>query len=499
MFLTRMRSADMADRSPFGGFWFEPLGLRTSTGANVTSSTAMMLPGVYACVNVLAKSFALMQFMLYEPQEKDGRTKRTKRVDHWMYRLIRRAPNRFQSPFEWRLMLMGHLALRGNAFCQIVEDGNGKITELLPLHPDRMRVELLASGNYRYRYRTEDGREIIYLRSEIWHLRWMSADGIVGVSPIELAREAIGEGLSMQSYSARFFANDARPGGWIEYDGRFSTDEARKTFKESWQQNYSGANVRKVAVLEKGMKYHELALNDADTQFVTARGRNLADIARIFGVPPHKIGDLSRSTNNNIEHQSIEFWNDTMWPWAEMWESSIEFFLLGPDSGLDAEFDHKPMMRGDGAARATRIRSLVLSGVMMRNEGREEEGYDPVDGLDEPLAPLNMGTVNADGEIEAPEAPESGAAPGGGPDDGSGERLSRILEASAGRLARRAAGTLAKKGAAETFGDEFTVLMAEAFGVSEARAATWTAKMRGAQTHTEESIRRSLLACALGA
>lgn len=507
MFLSTLRAGDMADRSPYGGFWFEPLGLRTGTGVHVSSATAMMLPAVYACVSVLAKSFALMPFMLYQPTQPRGRKKRR---DHWLFRLLSKAPNRFQTPFEWRLMLMGHLALRGNAFCQIEENGRGEITQLLPLHPDRMRIEVLPNGSYRYVYRDQYGKEHTYLRSEIWHLRWMSDDGLVGMSPIELAREAIGEGLSMQSYSARFFANDARPGGWIEFDGKFGTDAARQTFKQSWQENYSGRNIRKVAVLEKGMKYHELTLSDADTQFVTARGRNLADIARIFGVPPHKIGDLTRSTNNNIEHQSIEFWHDTMWPWAEMWESSIEYFLLGTGTGPDAEdfeaeFDIKPMMRGDGAARATRIRSLVLAGVMLRNEGREEEGYDPIDGLDVPLAPLNMGSVNEDGEIEAPEGAAAADDPadqpsGAGPDDGAGERLNRMIEASSARLARRAIGSLAKRPAADVFNSDYAALAAEALGVGQSRTDRMCAKLRAAEGQlSEDVIRRSLLACANGA
>lgn len=494
------RAEGDSDRSPWGSFWFEPIGMRALSGIRVSPMSAMALPAVWACVNLLAKSFALMPFMVYEPQERG----RKKRRDHWLYRLLAKQPNRFQTAFEFKLMLMGHLALRGNAFCQIVANGRGEITELLPLHPDRMQCEVLPSGNYRYRYNDQNGKTLYFTRGEIWHLRWMSSDGIVGMSPIEIAREAVGEGLAMQSYAARFYANDARPAGWIEYSGKWENEGAKQTFKDSWQKSYGGQNRGKVAVLERGMKYHELGLKQADQQFVEARGRNLGDIARIWGVPPHKIGDLAKSTNNNIEHQSIEFWTDTMWPWAEMWENSIECFLIGVDAtpALDVDFDIKPMMRGDGKARADRLRSLVLSGMVTRNEGREEEGYDPIDGLDRPLVPVNMGIMDEDGDVEVPGAGDDPTQPGaqpGAPDDGSGERLQAILASSSARLARRAAGQLGKKTAAEVFDSDFGALVAESMGVTPARAEQWCAKFRRAESLSADSIQRGLMACATGA
>lgn len=489
--------AEGDDRSVFGNFWFEPVGFRTFGGPRVSSASAMGLPAVWSCVHVLAKSFALMPFMVYEPQEAGPRKKRR---DHWLYTLLKKRPNRFQTAFEFKLMLMGHLALRGNAFCQIVANSRGEVTELLPLHPDRMWCELLPGGDYRYRYVDQNGKTFYYTRGEIWHLRWLSADGIVGLSPIDVMREALGEGMSMQSYAARFYANDARPPGWIEFPGSFATKAAKLNFRETWQEMQGGRNRGKVAVLERGMKYHELGLNLADQKFIEARAANLNDIARIWGVPPHKIGALERSTNNNIEHQSIEFWTDTMWPWAEMWENSAEVFLLGVDHvpELEVEFDIKPMMRGDGAARATRIRSLVLSGVMLRNEGREEEGLDPIDGLEKPLIPVNMGIMDEDGDVEVPGGAEAGATPGA-PDDGSGDRLQAMVRAACGRLARRAERALASKPAAEVFGNEFAAMVAESLAVEPSRAAAWCTKFRSAEGLTVNQIHSGLMACANGA
>ena len=474
MFISSVRSEAPGDRSPWSNFWFQPIGLRTQSGVRVTPASAVTLPAVLSCVKVLAESHAVVPFALFNPRQ-DGRGRGKQIRKHWLYRLMAKAPNRFQSPYEWRLMLMGHLALRGNAFCQITTNGRGEITELLPLHPDRMAIEPLSNGSYRYVYTDERSQQHVYARQEIWHLRGLSDDGYMGVSPIALAREAIGEGLAMQSYSSRFFANDAKPGGgWIEFPGSFANNEAKKKWRESWQELQGGANRGKVAVLERGMKFHELGLKNTDAQFLESRGAKRSEIAGIFRVPPHKIMDLERSTNNNIEHQGIEFWNDTMLPWFRLWESSISFFLLGEDSDLEPSFDHTVMMLGDGKSRAERIARLVLAGVLLRNEGREEEGYDPIEGLDEPMQPANMMTLEQ-AEKQEQQRPRSPAGPG----DEAGARLARIVRGNAARMARRL-----KAGQSVD-----AAVLAEALGISEERAAAWKPDL----SDTEEQLTAALI------
>lgn len=454
MFLTRPRADAGQDRSVFSNFWFDAVGRLTGAGTRVTVDSAMGLPAVFSCVRVLAESFAIMPFKLYLPSI-DGKTRGPQIRKHWLYRLLAKAPNKFQSPYEFRLMLQGHLALRGNAFCQITANGKGEIVDLLPLHPDRMLIEMLPNGSYRYRYTDQTGNVVIYTRGEIWHLRGLSSDGIIGLSPIEVARESIGEGLALQAYSSRFFANDAKPGGgWIEYPGRFADATTKKTFRDSWAEMQAGKNRGKVAVLEGGMKFHELGLNNADSQFIESRASKVSDVARLFRIPPHKIGDLSKATFSNIEQQSIEFWQDTMLPWAEMWESSIEFFLLGPDSDLEPEFDMSRMMRGDGEARGKRINALVLGGVMTPNEGRQEEGLDPKPGGDRLLVPMNMAIRDDDGNVSEPPDKSAGVIPvedaedsgSEQPEPGSGgteARMRALLASNAARMARRiAAGSM---------------------------------------------------------
>lgn len=473
MFITQVRSQAGGDRSPFGDFFFQPIGLRTQSGVRVTPSTAMSSTDVLACVRVLAESFATMPFELYQPKDR-GRAKLRK---HWLYRLICKAPNRFQTPYEWRLMLQGHLALRGNAFCQITANGSGEILELLPLHPDRMAIEPLSNGSYRYVYTDQQGHPQIYSRQDIWHLRGLSEDGMMGMSLITLAREAIGEGLAMQSYASRFFANDAKPGGgWIEYPGGFATNEAKKKFRDGWQDLQGGANRGKVAVLEKGMKFHEIGLNNKDSQFIEARARKTAEIARVFRVPPHKIMELTNSTNNNIEHQGIEFWNDTMQPWARLWEDSLSFFLLGPDSELEPDFNHKVMMLGDGKSRAERLSKLVNAKIITPNEAREEEGYDPLEGGDELLQPVNLQTQHQVDEANGGAQSDEGDEP---PKDDSAKRLDRVVRGNAARMARRF-----KAGKPVD-----AAILAEALGISEDRASAWQPD----PSDTEEQLTTALI------
>jgi HK97 family phage portal protein len=472
MWLSRVRADTGGDRSVYGNFWFEPVGRLAAAGVRVTPGSAMGLPAVFACVRVLAESFAIMPFGLRRPK-KDGKGREIV-TDHWLYRLIARAPNRFQTPFEWREMLMGHLALRGNAYCQILPDGRGGIAELIPLNPDRMKVEVLPSGEYRFVYVGPGGQTVRYARREIWHLRTTSADGFLGMSPIEVCREAIGAGLAMQDYSARFFANDAKPGGgWIEFPGKFADMAAKKTFRESWQQLQGGANRSKIAVLENGMKYHEVGATNKDAQFLEAKAATVGDVARIFRVPPHKIGDLSKATFSNIEQQSIEFWQDTMLPWAERWESSIVYSFLdpeGPDADLEVEFDMSRMMRGDAVSRGALYTSGIMSGWMTRNEARDEEGLDPIDGLDEPLVPMNMQTPGQadethEAEIETATMPPPAAPVAPVKKPKGAERLDALLVANANRLVRRATAALERKQGADVFDAEFAALMAETLAI----------------------------------
>ncbi|WP_374349173.1 phage portal protein [Chitinimonas sp.] len=384
MFLTKRKAED---RSPWGDFFFTPVGKLSMSGARVTPESALQLSAVYASVRVLSETIACLPINIYRTGDKNKKPAK----DHWLWPLLTRRPNRYQNPFEFKEMLQGHLALRGNAYCLMQFDRQGRITELLPRHPDRVKIDLLDNGDYRFQIADQTGKWVPFAREEVWHLRGLSSDGIVGLSPMDIAREAVGLGLSAQSYGARFFQNDAKPtGGWIEFNGTFKDKTSREMFRESWQDAQAAMNRGRMAVLEHGMKYHEVGVTNDDAQFLETRKFQTEEIARIFRVPPHLIGDLSRSTFSNIEQQSIDFATYTMTPWAERWEASIEHQLLLDSDEIEVSFDFRRLLRGDAGARASYYHNGILDGWMTRAEAREAEDLPPIDGLDEPLRPLNM-------------------------------------------------------------------------------------------------------------
>lgn len=448
-----LKWASIDDRSPWGDFWFEPVSRHSITGLRVGAEQAMRLAAVYACVRLLSKTFALMPFQLWEPQGKDARTPVT---NHWINRLLGSAPNKFQNPFEFRQMLEGHMSLRGNAFCEIQEKG-ARILALVPKHPDRMKAELLPNDDYRFVYQEPDGSKTIYAREEIWHLRDLSNNGIFGLNPIELERDVVGLGLAAQEYGARFFANDATPPGWIEHPGQFKDKTARENYRESLQIAQTGKNRGKSMVLEAGQKYHPLEVKNSDAQYLESRRFTVSEIARVFGVPPHLIGDLDRATFANIEQQSLEYVLYTMAPIAAAWAAAIKFALLGEDVDLAPGFGLEELLRGDQATRAAFYTKMFGIGALSTNDIILKEGGNPVKGGDMRFRPVNLTPLDPDDVAKFAAAgvppPSPGApAPDGGdegrdPDEEQDQRqngrAAALASAAAARVARKEVGMLA--------------------------------------------------------
>lgn len=477
MFLTRIGtiSAASEDRSPTDDFWFQPVSRRSMSGAIVTADSAMRLSAVWRAINLISGHIAMLPLEL----RKAGTRKRV--AEHPVYALFRR-PNPWQNGFEWRQMLTGHLLLRGNAYSEITEDASGAITALTPRHPDKVSIEMLPSGSYRYRVTDPDGRSRFLARNQMWHLRGLSSNGITGMSVIESARESMGLGIAAQSYGARYFNNDAKPtGGWIEYPGRFADKAARTMFRDSVQAAQGDANRGKMMVLDSGMKYHEVGISNKDGQFLESRQFQISEIARWFGIPPHKLADLSRATFSNIEQQSLEYIHDGLLYWSEVWKHAIESDILFDHEKLEAEFSFSKLLRGDSTARYGNYAKGIAAGWLTRNEAREDDGREPLDGLDEPLRPLNMveeaaaedeesDAENAedaeDAKSPAPESDEPKAPEKADDPAESASRFAALLHNNAARLARR----MIKSGEPASVD-----LIAESLAVSRATASTWIA------------------------
>ncbi|CAJ4958392.1 HK97 family phage portal protein [Burkholderia pseudomallei] len=416
MFLRiRADADDSGDRSPWGDYWFSPVPFKGNP-YSVTSDAAMRLTAVYACVRVLAESVSMLPFELYT-ESADGAKKPNK--SHWLYRLLAVRPNDFQNPLEFRETMQAHCALRGNAFARILSNGSGEVTDLIPLHPDRITIEMLVDNargmNWRYQYRNPDGTSTALGRGEVFHLRGLSGDGVIGYNPIQAARESVSTGLAAQDYGMRYFQNDATPGGWIEYPGQFKDDAQRQRYREQFQATQTGRHRHKTAVLEFGMKYHPISVTNQDAQYLETRKFSVAEIARLFRIPPHLIGDLDKATFSNIVQQAEEFVKFTLMPWLVRWEQAISYTFLDPDEDLHPRFDVDELLRGDAQARATVYHNGILDGWMVRNEARKAEGMNPLDGLNEPLRPLNMveeSEIDEDDEGDKSAQPAPVAPPG---------------------------------------------------------------------------------------
>lgn len=341
----------------------------TASGKNVNERTAMQTTVVYACVRILAESLAGLPIHI-QRCEKDG--SHQKALDHPLYALLHDAPNEEMTSFVFRETLMTHLLLWGNAYAQIIRNGRGQPIALYPLLPNRMDVSRSESGSLLYTYRLdmEDKRfkswndTVILRREDVLHIPGLGFDGLVGHSPIALAKNAIGMALATEEFGATFFANGANPGGVLEHPGVVKDPQR---IRDSWNALFQGGrNAHRIAVLEENMKFHPIGIPPEQAQFLETRKFQLNEIARIFRVPPHMIGDLERSSFNNIEQQSLEFVKYTLGPWVSRWEQALKLALVMPSerNTIDIRFNVDGLLRGD-----------YLNGQGKSLAGRSEDVY----------------------------------------------------------------------------------------------------------------------------
>ncbi len=385
-------------RDPVVAAWFGGMA-SSATGLSITPDTAMRATAVYRCVGILAQTYASLPLHVYLQLDNGG-----KEVDrkHPRYALLHNRPNVWQTSFEWREMMAGHFALRNRAYSEIISAGGRGSDQLVPLHPDRVRPFRAPDRQLAFDYSPESGPSRIILQSEMhWlHGPALGADGITPLSPVSACREAIALSLAIEEHSARLFGNGTRLGGVLKMPaGRtLKDDPARERLLKSWKDAQSGLkNTGKTALLEDGLEWEELGMTSEDAQLIEERGFQIAEIARIWGVPPHMLGDLGRSTNNNIEHQGIEFVTHTIRPGAVRWEQAMQRDLFYGTDALThcAEFSLEGLMRGDAAARGQFYSTLLQNGVLSRNEVRLLENRNPstADGMNDYTVQSNMALI----------------------------------------------------------------------------------------------------------
>ena len=356
---------------------------RTTSGKPVNERTAMQTTAVYACVRILAEAVASLPLHVYEYRDDGGK----KLVhDHPLYYLLHDEPNPEMTSFVFRETLMSHLLIWGNAYAQIIRDGAGRVLGLYPLLPDKMEVQRDDKGNIYYVYsRNSDENPTfkeygnIKLKAEdVLHIPGLGFDGLIGYSPIAMAKNAVGMTLACEEYGASFFANGANPGGVLEHPGVLK-DPSK--VRESWNSVYRGvSNAHKIAVLEEGMKYQQIGIPPEEAQFLETRKFQINEIARLYRIPPHMIGDLDKSSFSNIEQQSLEFVKYTLDPWVIRWEQSLQRSLLlpGEKGKYFIKLNVDGLLRGDYQSRMNGYAVGRQNGWFSANDIREMENMNPI-------------------------------------------------------------------------------------------------------------------------
>lgn len=356
---------------------------RTTSGKPVNERTAMQTTAVYACVRILAEAIASLPLHVYEYQDDGGK----KLVhDHPLYYLLHDEPNPEMTSFVFRETLMSHLLIWGNAYAQIIRDGAGRVLGLYPLLPDKMEVQRDDRGNIYYVYsRNSDENPMfkeygnIKLKAEdVLHIPGLGFDGLIGYSPIAMAKNAVGMTLACEEYGASFFANGANPGGVLEHPGVLK-DPSK--VRESWNSVYRGVNnAHKIAVLEEGMKYQQIGIPPEEAQFLETRKFQINEIARLYRIPPHMVGDLDKSSFSNIEQQSLEFVKYTLDPWVIRWEQSLQRSLLlpGEKGKYFIKLNVDGLLRGDYQSRMNGYAVGRQNGWFSANDIREMENMNPI-------------------------------------------------------------------------------------------------------------------------
>lgn len=356
---------------------------RTTSGKPVNERTAMQTTAVYACVRILAEAVASLPLHVYEYQDDGGK----KLVhDHPLYYLLHDEPNPEMTSFVFRETLMSHLLIWGNAYAQIIRDGAGRVLGLYPLLPDKMDVQRDDRGNIYYVYsRNSDENPMfkeygdIRLKAEdVFHIPGLGFDGLIGYSPIAMAKNAVGMTLACEEYGASFFANGANPGGVLEHPGVLK-DPSK--VRESWNSVYRGVNnAHKIAVLEEGMKYQQIGIPPEEAQFLETRKFQINEIARLYRIPPHMVGDLDKSSFSNIEQQSLEFVKYTLDPWVIRWEQSLQRSLLlpGEKGKYFIKLNVDGLLRGDYQSRMNGYAVGRQNGWFSANDIREMENMNPI-------------------------------------------------------------------------------------------------------------------------
>lgn len=431
---SRSRNPIRTVKSSPDGIWDDfSGGTRSVTGITVNQYTSLNATAVLAAVTMLAEDVAKLPWSIYRNADDKSRTEAK---DHFLYDLLDE-PNEWQNGLEFREMLQVGLILRGNGYAIIERDGRGRPIALLPWNPDRVIPWLATSGHIFYRPLAHNIHEQALLRriapqllgsqqlvpfDDMLHIRGFSLDGLEGMSRITMAKEAIALGLSQEQQAARWMGQGAKPSGMLTTDQKL-TKEGAERIATDIKENWGGLrNSGRVIVGEQGLKFQPFSMTSADLEFIASRQFQLQDVARVFRIPPHMIGELSRSTNNNISQMAQEYINFTLTGYTNRWRAKLSSTFGLRKQGLSIEFDYRDLTTADMTSRINNWRVLLMSGIATSNEARVNLDLprSDDDGADDLHFPTNMAEA---GSQSTGTAPDDAGRPEGATEGASGDKL----------------------------------------------------------------------------
>lgn len=420
--------------APYDNFWYatDPKSGFTYVTGGVGTETAMRHAAVYAAVKLLAEDVGKLPLHLYRRLPDGGKERAS---DHALYDVLKTTPNTWQTATEFRQLMQARIELRGNAYAYILPGPRGGVDHLEPIDPDAVQnVSRNRNGTVVYEIRQPEGAPKRFTQDEIFHLRGFSLNGLTGLSTLATQADTISVGLAARQLQASAFRNGVRLSGVLKHPGKLG-DKALEHLKESISRAHQGSGKSGgFLIIEEGMEWKEMSMTFEDAQFLELLKFNRAEIAAIFRVPPHKIGDLDRATFSNIEHQALEYVIDGLMARLVRWEQAISRdLILGADKKYYfAEFLVDALLRGDLVSRYNAYSVGINAGVINPDEARAMENMNSRPGGNRFWQPLNMSTVGA----------------------GQQERVNRVLRSASLRLANKELIAL-RKATAKYEGKEF--------------------------------------------
>lgn len=345
--------------------------IKDKSVAVINPNVALTYSTIFACVRVIAETIATLPLFLYKVK---GNNK-VKAREHNLYSILHDAPNLECTSVSFFESLITQILLTGNGFAEIIKDNFNNIIELHILDSNKIRVYRDNYNNIVYEY-NDDGKIISLSKMQVLHIAGLGWNGIIGYSPIALMRRQIATGIYQDNFALDFFSNGVKKIPILSHPNRISK-EAKESMKDSFRKSWDNG----IVVLEEGITVNPITMNLSDAQFLESRRFSVEEICRIFRVPPHLIGDLSRSTNNNIEHQSIEFVTHTIRPWCVRIEKALNNFLLNiKEKGkYTIEFMLDGLLRGDTLTRQQSNQIKLNNGILTRNQWRQQENMNEVE------------------------------------------------------------------------------------------------------------------------